>query len=346
MPKHFIINNNGYWYEAWYESSLDSKRKLKKRPIHDEKGRPVKDKREAFFLLYSGKHYIDETPGLRRTTFNDFIPLFRKYLVDKGKKERTIKLYLHDIEEAKEHLPSYLQDVRLDHIEEYLSSLNFRPATKTRYAKSISRLFSVARRLGKIQINPIEGFEFVKYKPEVNPYTEEEVDKLINVAKELEENFNEPYHTFIILALQTGLRLDEYVNLRWKYLDIKKGSYTICADETWRPKHDHKRIIIIPKLSLGLLMKLPKVSEYIFHKNKSKHHHFSRDFVNNIFKAAGVIGDLHQIRKTVASYRLACGQPIQNLKLHLGHNSLRELECYVGTVVNVSEKIRKIFGEY
>ncbi|MDD4940491.1 MAG: tyrosine-type recombinase/integrase [Candidatus Omnitrophica bacterium] len=282
----------------------------------------------------------------QRLTVDDFMDRFTGYMRDKGKKPRTIGIYVHDVLKARDHLPQFLHDVRLQHIESYLGPLTLSPATKNKYAKSLSRFFSVARRLGAVQSNPIEGFEFARYRPAVNPYSEDEIKRLIAAAQRLEQELKEPYYAFIILALQTGLRYNEYVHLRWRYLDISQGTYTICCDDVWRPKHDHKRIIRIPQSSLSLLSKLPRESEYIFHQNKNKHHHFSRDFVNNIFKAAGVKGDLHQIRKTVASYRLACGQPIQNLKEHLGHHSLKELEFYIGTVTNISDQFRSLFGEY
>jgi len=71
-------------------------------------------------------------------------------------------------------------------------------------------------------------------------------------------------------------------------------------------------------------------------------HHFCRDFTNNIFKAAGVEGDLHQIRKTFASYRLACGYPLQNLQADLGHRSLKGSEVYIGFVANPSQEMRNL----
>jgi Phage integrase family. len=239
-----------------------------------------------------------------------------------------------------------MKEVKLEHIENYLGGLNQSPASKTRIARSLGRFFSIAKIKNVVENNPLNGYEPARYRPDVRPYSEVEIFKLINTAKELDKNFTNSrgrYYALIILALQNGLRLDEYKHLRWKWLDIKKGTYNICIDEVFRPKHDHERTVQIPKLSLGLIEALPRDSEYIFPNSVGRINWHINDFVQNIFKASGIKGDFHQIRKTCASYRLACGEPMQNLKAHLGHHSLKELESYVGKVVNPSQEIREIF---
>ena len=356
MGEEFLSKNNGYWYVSWYERNISKpkSRSLKKRPLKKPDGKTLKitmrkcrdNRDEAVLLWQRGRDATVPLPDRHKTTFEDFLPVFRQYLVDKGKKTLTINLYSYDVNKAKEHLPYCIQDVRLAHIEEYLGSLSVKPSTKAKYAKSLSRFFKVAKIKGLILTNPVEGFEFAPEKVIVNPFTEEQIRKLLRAARELEINFNEPYYTFIHFAFQTGLRLNEYVNLRWKYLDLKKGEYEIFQDETFDPKHSRKRTIRIPQTSVNLLRKLSQDSEYIFHKKGKRHHHFCRDFSNNIFKAAGVEGDLHQIRKTFASYRLACGYPLQNLQADLGHRSLKELQAYVGIIKNVSAEMKKLFSEY
>jgi len=343
MPKHFIAFNNGYWYECWYEPQPDGKRLLKKKPIHDENDKSVKDRYQAHSLLHTRKSNSNNN---NNTTIDEFMPKFISYLKDKGKKQSTINLYVRDVENAKLPLPPNMQEVKLEHIEGYLGGLNQSPASKSRIATSLKRFFSVAKIKGIVEKNPLDGYESVRYKPEVNPYSEEQILKLIATAKELDRvlpDTGRRYYAFIIFALQNGLRFEEYKNLRWKWLDEKNGTYNICIDETFRPKHDHERIIYINKLSLGLIKKLPKDSDYIFPNSVGKINWHLNDFVHNIFKGAEIRGDLHQIRKTCASYRLACGEPMQNLKAHLGHQSLRELEAYVGKVVNPSKKMHELF---
>lgn len=351
MPKHFVIEENipaksgkvyTYFREAWYEQGR--KAPIKK-PLYDSQGKPFRSKKEAEFYLWGRSN--GQGVSNERTTIKEFLPDFEAYLRDKGKKELSITLYKQNIERAVDSLPHYLQDIKREHIDAFISSLSYAPATKTKYAKSLCRLFKIARFKGKIKDYPMEGWEYHKHKTIINPYSEDEIKKLIDAARGLEKESKEPYYTFIIFALQTGLRLDEYVNLRWKYLDFKKGEYYIRIDETWRPKHDHERTIKIPKLSLSLLKKLPQDSEYIFHKRNGKRHdHFTRDFVNAIFKACDIEGDLHQIRKTFASYRLEIQGNQYLLKEHLGHESLKELEAYIGRVPNISKSMRELFRCY
>jgi len=345
MPKHFITYNNRYWYEAWYEPQPDGKRKLKKKPIHDEFDKSVKDRYQAHSLLHTRKSNSSNNNNI---TIDGFMPTFKKDLEDQNKKNTSIRLYARDVENAKPHLPSNMQEIKLEHIKEYLHGLNQSPASKSRIARSIGRFFSIAKTMSVVEKNPVSGIRMAKYKPIVNPYSEEQILKLIETGKELDKALPDTkgrYYTFIIFALQHGLRLEEYKNLRWIWLDEQGGTYNICCDETFRPKHDHGRIIHINKLSLNLLLNLKKLkdSDYIFPNSVGKINWHLNDFVHNIFKGAGIEGDLHQIRKTCASYRQACGQSLSSLKEHLGHQSLNEVNVYVGTVANVSKKMRELF---
>jgi integrase len=307
----------------------------------------VKNHAEACAILYNRSNGSNGEQETSRVSIEEFIPKFKKYLKDKGKKKSTIEAYSCDIQQLMTSLPYYINEVQSKDIEHAISKLDIKPVTRNGKAKSLSRFFNVAKIKGIIDSNPVQGFEFTKTKKEINPYNEHDIFKLIEAGQRLEERYNEPYHAFIILAFQDGLRLDEYVNLRWKYL--AGNSYRLCIDETFRPKHDVERTIKIPKRALKLLNGIPKLEgcDYIFHTKKGqRHHHFTRDFVNNIFKAAGIKGNLKRIRQTFASYRLAYGQPIQNLSKHLGHSNIKELVAYIGVVNNTSAKLKEIFGDY
>lgn len=348
MAKFCVIKNNGYWYKGRWEPS-GSGLKFKKYAIKDKDGNRPRSRTEAIEWILREKETGSETS--RELTLLELIPIVSDHLRGIGKSELTIKVYAGDVTRAAAHLPEKVADIKHSHIINFIDKLPHRPQTKQKYAKSLSRFFDIVRKKGYIQENPVQGFEFTSYSPDVLALNEPEILRLLKAAEELSK-LNQQYYPFMVLSFQTGLRLNEYVNLRWQHLDPKTGAYTIFQDETFQPKFGRKRIITIQKLSLGLIKKLPRECDYIFHKNGKKYNrdHFCRDFSNNIFKAAGVRPEedhkLHLVRKTFASYRLACGQPMQNLKQQLGHSSLKELEAYVGVVQNPSQKMRDIFGCY
>ena len=346
MANYFPVLNNGYWYKAHYEGK-GAARKVKKEPLI-LKGKRPRNRDEALRFIWDMEQGNVDTPSAD-TTIKSFLPTFKSYLEDKEKSDLTISTYEHDVIKAEEALPRNMKDIALVHIEQYLSGLSVSPQTKQKYAKSLSRFFSIAVKWGKITKNPVEGYEFSSYKPNVVVLSEEAIDLLLRAATEMDEQgLNGKYnYAFIMFALQTGLRLDEYTNLRWKHLGTDR-TYHIFEDETFHPKHGVERTIYIPKESFDLITGLPRVCDYIFHKDGKRytHGHLPRAFANNIFKAAGVKCDLHDIRKTFTSYRIALGQPLQNVKAALGHSSIKETEAYIGKVTNPTKRMKKIFGGF
>lgn len=350
MAKRFLIKNNGYWYKAWYEPSPNGRRKLKKIPLRDNFGKTLKVIRrghkdndfEARLLLNNNDSSVKIDIPL---TIEETLPMFEKYLIDKGKKPLTIKTYLHDIKVLSQSLPDNLSEHSLALVNSVIEGLNVSPITKQKYAKSLSRYYDVMKR-NDFEGDPMKGFEWKSFDSTPNPFKETEIFHLLDTAKEMEKKLKIPYYTFTLFAFQTGLRLNEYIHLKWDNLNWKDGIYNIFKEKDFTPKHNRQRQVKIPKQSLTLLKALPHKGEYIFCRGDGRKwdNHFPRDFVNNVFKLAGIGGDLDRIRETFVSWSFACGRTHKSLKEHLGHKRYEELEAYDGIANNPSKRIKEIFG--
>jgi len=337
---------------AHYEPSTEKKRKLKKGPLKDAHGKTLKviyvrgrDNRVEAEILFRSKSSFSEKLE-SPITMKDSLSMFEGYLYDKAKKTLTVKAYLHDIKTLMRGLPDDLRGHSLGLVNSVIGALSVAPITKQKYAKSLSRYYDVMMQKGVIQENPMKGFEWRNFEPTPEPYTEEEIFKLLHVAKDLELKSGETYYVFLVLAFQVGLRLNEYINLRWDNLNWEAGVYNIFKDKNFDPKHSRKRQVRIPRQSLLLLKTLTRRGEFIFCKPNGKKwdSHFTRDFVNNIFKVAGIQGDLDRLRETFVSWSFACGRTHKSLKEHLGHRRYEELEAYDGLVNNPSQRIKELFG--
>jgi integrase len=353
MPKHWVLEDKIpkkgggfyiYFKDAWYENG-----KLKKKRLMDSQGNIPKDMIDAQIMLRSranGQMPAEST----LITADGFREAFERQLTDDGA-SKSYPIYWGIIERVKDHLPAHIKDWDKTLVAKYLNSLSLSPATKLKYAKSISRFLVIAVRLGELKTNPFLGYEYKGQDPQPTPFPEEHIRKLISAAKALDKDYNTDYYTFIITAFQLNLRANEYMNLRVSKTDFNNATYTIAKDDTFDPKFSRKRIVKIPKLTLSLLKKLkdrlPDGCDYYFHKDgKRFNDHFPRDYWRAIFKAAGVEGDLDNIRETGASYRLACGEPLQHVSQQFGHKRLQELQAYVGVVVHPAKDMRELFGTW
>jgi len=58
-------------------------------------------------------------------------------------------------------------------------------------------------------------------------------------------------------------------------------------------------------------------------------------------------GSVRKFRDTYASYSLACGMPLQNLKDNLGHSDISTTQIYLQMLPRIkSEEIKALFNDW
>jgi len=376
MQAYCLIDNNGYWYKKWNEPSSGGKRLSGKLPVrkpdgttlkvsYNTKGEPIN--RDDAVVFANGSSTSNGRELLNKTTIAEGLKLAQKYWRTKAKplKEKTIIAYTKDIEAIAPHLPKYINDAELSDIVnlgielDTLLGKTFTATSRIGYIKSLSTFCRALVKCGRLKTNPAIGYEFATETPVVEPYTEKQILNLLESAKVLdklrEDRKQNPvhYYTLLMFAFQTGLRLDEYCNLRWEHLDWKNQQYNIFKDSSFDPKYSKSRTVYIPTLSFNLLKEIKKAEGYIFCRPNGNHwnNKLNHDVIKKIFRNIELLehqeDDLHHIRKTHASYRLACGQPPYRLMYDLGHSSVDTLQKhYTRRVSNPSPKMKEIFGDY
>ena len=158
-----------------------------------------------------------------------------------------------------------------------------------------------------------------KSKPKTRYLSEEEYDKLLLHA-------SDHLKTIIIFTVETGMRKEEYLSLRWK--DVNLVNNRIHVRDT---KNGKDRNIPISKLAKEQLHKQLhnniNKSEYVFYKNDGSRIGDIKKTFNRSCQRAGIKDlTIHDLRKTFGSWRL---QGIRGKKLSLnevskllGHSSL------------------------
>jgi integrase len=112
--------------------------------------------------------------------------------------------------------------------------------------------------------NPCAKFKHLKderkkTKSRPQPYTQEELDRLLAACDEKKKSI------FATLAL-TGLRKRELYFLAWRDVDLKAATVRVSGDgkEEFSPKDYEERIIPIPPDLVAILEKLPRNGEWVF----------------------------------------------------------------------------------
>lgn len=135
------------------------------------------------------------------------------------------------------------------------------------------------------------------------------------------------------VAVNTGLRAGELVNLTW--LDIDSGILRVTAKPDWIPKDYEERAIPLNKAALAALrehkLKRGVLGRYVFCRQDGRKFGRGLDaMMNRAFKAAGIeSGGLHSLRHTFATRYLEAGGNVKDLQRLLGHSNLATTQRYL-----------------
>lgn len=234
------------------------------------------------------------------------------------------------------------------------------PATVVRYLAALSHVFTVAvREWGWLEDNPMRKVTKPKEPrgrvrflsdDEAGPkgeIIEGERTRLLNAC---DKSSNSYLKTIVVLALSTGMRQGEILNLRWPYVDLNSGR--IVLHET---KNGERRVVPLLGRARELLKDLSKVhrldTDLLFPGRNPKKPIFIRTPWLEAVKDAG-IDDLkfHDLRHSAASYMLMSGASLGEIAELLGHKTLQMVKRYshlseshaAGVVARMNERI---FGQ-
>ena len=143
--------------------------------------------------------------------------------------------------------------MRKAHIAEFVGHLKktgLKPPTIRRYLGTLSSLFSFAERSGWLAQNPVRQFD-KRSLPEALPRTrflsQAEYRRLLAFA--------EPHLRLLIeMAVETGMRLEELLGLRWEQVHLERREVRLVVTKSNRP-----RVIPLSDRAVAILAASPRM---------------------------------------------------------------------------------------
>lgn len=201
------------------------------------------------------------------------------------------------------------------------------PATVVRYLTSLSVAVSFAvKEWGWMDENPV-----LKVRKPAEPrgrvrfLSDKERTDLLNECQKKEY----PYlYTVVVLALSTGARWSEIMNLKWESIDFKQR--VIRLEKT---KNGERRSIPVVGHGWELIRELHKVrridSPYLFpRKDGKKPMEIRKHWEKAVKKAKVTDFRFHDLRHTAASYLAMEGATLLEIADVLGHKQLQMVKRY------------------
>jgi integrase len=235
-----------------------------------------------------------------------------------------------------------LQDIGPEDIERYRAKrkADVSLATINRELACLKTLFNKAIEWGKLESNPaqkVKKFREANIKERI--LTDSEYRRLV-------ENASPQLKPVIIINLNTGMRKNEILSLRWENIDFHKGFIFIEDSKSGR-----SRRVPINRVVFEALKSIEQKSEFVFFNAETKKH--VKD-IKTGFKAAcrraGIKGlRFHDLRHTAASWMVEEGIDLVTVSKILGHSSIQMTMRYAHpTPENMKravEKLAEIHGQ-
>ena len=200
----------------------------------------------------------------------------------------------------------------------------------------------------KTILNKAKGWGYIEEVPKIKLFkennkrvrylTDDEEKKLLKLSPE-------PLKSIILIALNTGMRRGEILNLKWRDIDIKEG-IIIVQDS----KSKEKRIIPMNEMVKSVFLNLLSIGgkEYIFeNKNGEK---YGEDYITHWFekivKKAGIKDfRFHDLRHTFASRLVMAGVSLKTVQELLGHKTFTMVLRYAHLSPEVKRQAVEILNK-
>jgi len=220
------------------------------------------------------------------------------------------------------------------------------PSTVVRYMAILSHAFTIAiKEWGWLEDSPIRKVSKPKEpRGRVRFLDKDERERLLVTCK---DSHNLYLYTIVILALSTGMRQAEILNLKWSDVDFEKSR--VILHET---KNGEIRQVHIAGHALELLKNLDKIrridTHYLFPGKSSRSSIDIRTAWENAVKKAEITNlRFHDLRHSCASYLAMGGASLAEIAEVLGHKTLDMVKRYAhlsdthtaGVVAKMNEKI-------
>lgn len=308
----------------WYMDYRDEEgKRIQKLALHaqskEEAALALRNEVERAFARAQG---IEEQ---KRLYFKDFAPLYLESYAKPNKRSWVCDDYC-----LKAHLVPYfgkwdLREITPLHIESYRAerlSTGIKKSTTNREMALLKKMFNLGIDWGYCTVNPVLKVKLFSERDNLKERVLTEPEEVVLLA-----NCVDHLKPIIILALNTGMRRNEILSLRWDQVDFESRTMRVI-----RTKSGKDRLVPLNSSALAVLEERRQKAkgEIVFPSPKGG---ATIKAVRNGFEGAcrraGILGlRFHDLRHTFATRLIQRGADIITVQNLLGHHSVTITQRY------------------
>ena len=313
-----------YWFSIQYESkrihqSLNTDNKRLAEKLHSK----------VITDMVEGRYF--ERAEAKKHSFDELMDKFmHEYAVkrEESTRSRYVSARKNLGRHFKGHTLADLSPKALSSYVQFRKEEGAKAATVNRELGLLSKAFNLALRQWEwCNDNPCSR---IQREPENNTIdrwlTSEEDARLLNGA---EGYLNGQLVEIIILAMNTGLRQGEILNVRWKDVDLSRKVITVQKTKNKDPK-----VIPLNQTVSDMLLnksKVVNISGYVFstmNGTKISRWNLKREYANALRKANITNFRFHDLRHTFATRLVQSGVDLYRVAKLLGHRDISTTQRY------------------
>lgn len=189
-----------------------------------------------------------------------------------------------------------------------------KPATVNRELACLKHMFNKAIAWDKYWDNPVRKVKLFKENNQRKVYLEkDQIPKLIDACS--------PHlRPIVTIAVFTGMRKSEILNLQWKNIDLTHGLIYLLDT-----KNNERREVLMNDIVKTALQDVPryKGSPYVFLSHTGKPYLNVRKSFDTALEKCGIINfHFHDLRHTFASQLVMMGVDIRTVQELMGHKTI------------------------
>jgi len=299
------------WYIDYYymgrrkREKIGPNKTLARRALYKRKSQIVENK---FF----------DMKNKQKVKFEDFAPTYLELHSRLNKKPLVAERDEGLIKNLSSHFAGrYLYAIAPDDIEKYKAdrSKQVAPATVNRELACLKSMYNKAIEWGKADDNPVRKVKFFRENNQRLRFLEkDEIRKLL-------ENCPDDIRRVVVIALNTGMRRGEILNLKWTDVDTEKGIIYLSDTKNNEPREVQMNG---PAKEAFLAVTRDPASPYVFCDEEGDC--AIRNMQNKFelaLKKSGIIDfRFHDLRHTFASYLVMLGIDLRTVQELMGHKTI------------------------
>jgi integrase len=267
----------------------------------------------------------------------------------KGLRPKTLDTYRGALRRFRETLPPgvMLQDVTPEDIEAHVTERGLANATQRGRYRNLRALFNWLADADWLRSNPMDGVSPPRKETKEKAFLKpEDVERLLIAIDHHAETTTDVagrspdldwLRAIIRVAVATGLRRGELLNLRWTDVDFQERMVHVRHRKDFRTKGGSERRVPLRGEALDALREMharanPQPSDRVFTDRKGRP--VKPDRVSRRFKAMSRVAGLderihfHSLRHTCGSWLAMKGVPMRVIQAVLGHSTVAVTEMY------------------